>query len=193
MKEFFRKMFNKIGDEFFTIPNIISIFRILLIPVIIYLYCVKHNDLWTLILVVFSTLTDIADGIIARKCNMITDFGKFLDPAADKLTQLAVFACLITRFKLMLVPFLVLLVKEIGSFFLRLAVYKKTEVVEGAHWHGKMSTGIVILVIVLHLAFGGMPESVSNALILFSTMFMVYSGFLYTLEGLDILKYGKRY
>lgn len=193
MKGLFRKIFNKIGDEFFTIPNIISIFRILLIPVIIYLYCVKHNDLWTLILVVFSTLTDIADGIIARKCNMITDFGKFLDPAADKLTQLAVFACLITRFKLMLVPFWVLLVKEIGSFFLRLAVYKKTEVVEGAHWHGKMSTGIVILVIVLHLAFGGMLESVSNALILFSTMFMVYSGFLYTLEGLDILKHGKRY
>lgn len=193
MKELFNKVFKKIGDEFFTIPNMISIFRILLIPVIIYLYCVEHNDLWTLILVVFSTLTDIVDGIIARKCNMITDFGKFIDPVADKLTQLTVFACLITRFNLMLLPFIVLLVKEIGSLLLRLWVYKKTEVVEGAHWHGKMSTGIVILIIVLHLAFGNMPASVSDALILFCTLFMVYSGFLYTLEGLDILKNGKRY
>ena len=72
-------------------------------------------------------------------------------------------------------------------------VYKKTEVVEGAHWHGKMSTGIVILVIVLHLAWAAIPETVSNAVILFSTIFMVYSGLLYTLEGIDILKYGKRH
>lgn len=193
MKNLFRKMFNKARDELWTIPNMISIFRILLVPVIVYLYCFEHNDIWTLILVVFSTITDIVDGIIARKCNMITDLGKFLDPFADKLTQLVVFACLITRFKLMLVPFLVLLVKEIGSLLLRVVVYNKTNVVEGAHWHGKVSTGIVILVVVLHLAYGNMPESVSNALILFSTMFMIYSGFLYTLEGLDILKYGKRY
>ena len=137
MKELFRKIFKKIKDEFFTIPNMLSILRLLLIPVIVYLYCVKRNNLWTLIVVVFSTLTDIVDGFIARRFNMITDFGKFLDPVADKATQLTVFACLITRYKLMLVPFLVLLVKELGSLIFRLVVYKKTEVVEGAHWHGK--------------------------------------------------------
>ncbi len=193
MKELFRKMFNKIRDEFFTIPNMLSLLRLALIPLIIYLYCFAHNDLWTLIVVVFSTLTDIVDGFIARRFNMITDFGKFLDPFADKLTQLTVFACLITRFNLMIVPFVVLLVKEIGSFLLRLVVYKKTEIVEGAHWHGKMSTGIVILVVVLHLAFGEMPVPISNGIILFSTIFMIYSGFLYTLEGIDLLKHGKRY
>ena len=193
MKELFRKIFKKIKDEFFTIPNMLSILRLLLIPVIVYLYCVKRNNLWTLIVVVFSTLTDIVDGFIARRFNMITDFGKFLDPVADKATQLTVFACLITRYKLMLVPFLVLLVKELGSLIFRLVVYKKTEVVEGAHWHGKMSTGIVILVIVLHLGWATMPATVSNAIILFSTIFMVYSGLLYTLEGIDILKNGKRY
>ena len=193
MKELFDRIFKKASKELFNIPNMISIFRILLIPVIVVAYCSWNNDILTLILVAISTLTDMVDGIIARKCNMITDCGKFLDPFADKLTQLAVFACLITRFKLMIVPFAVLLVKEVGSFWLRLVVYKKTDVVEGAHWHGKMSTGIVITIIVLHLLFGNMPESLSNALILFSTIFMVYSGLLYTLEGIDILKYGKRY
>lgn len=193
MKELFRKIFRKMGDEFLTIPNMLSILRLLLIPVIVYLYCFKQDNLWTLIVIVFSTLTDVVDGFIARKFNMITDFGKFLDPLADKATQLTIFACLITKFPLMLVPFLVLLVKELGSLLLRLVVYKKTEVVEGAHWHGKISTGIVILIIVLHLAWANMPPTISNATIWFSTIFMVYSGLLYTLEGIDILKHGKRY
>lgn len=193
MKEFFHKIFNKIKEEFWTIPNILSMVRILLIPLIIYLYCVKHNNLWTLTVIAVSVLTDIVDGFIARRFDMITDFGKFIDPVADKATQLTVFACLITTHRLMLVPFLVLLVKELGSLLLRLAVFKKNGVVEGAHWHGKVSTGIVITVIVSHLAWSTMPASVSEALIYFCTLFMVYSGFLYTLEGIDILKNGKRY
>ena len=193
MKDFFRKIFNKIKEEFFTIPNLLSILRILLIPVIVYLYCVKQDNLWTLILVAFSTLTDIVDGFIARRFNMITDFGKFIDPVADKATQLTVLICLVTRFPLMLLPFLVLLVKEIGSLCFRLVIYKKTEVVEGSHWHGKVSTGIVIIVIAIHLIWPNILPSVSDFAIFFSTIFMVYSGFLYTLEGVDILKHGKRY
>lgn len=193
MKELFRKIFNKIKAEFFTVPNMLSILRLLLIPFIVYLYCFKHNDLWTLIVVAFSVLTDVVDGFIARRFNMITDFGKFIDPVADKATQLTVFACLLTRFPLMLLPFCVLLVKEIGSLLLRLYVYKKTEIVEGAHWHGKMSTGIVIAVIAIHLIWPDILPSISDFTVYFSTLFMVYSGFLYALEGIDILKNGKRY
>lgn len=192
MKDFFKKVWKKIKAEFFTIPNMLSIVRILLIPVIVYFYCVKHDNVVTLIVVIISSLTDVVDGFIARKFNMITDFGKFIDPVADKATQLAVFACLITKFPLMLLPFCVLLVKEIGSLILRAVAYQKTGVVEGAHWHGKMSTGIVIIVILLHLAWATIPEPISRGVILFSTIFMTYSGILYTIEGIDILKYGKR-
>lgn len=193
MKEFFRKTFSKIGEEWLTIPNILSYVRLLLIPVIVILFVNGYNIL-TLVFVLVSTLTDIVDGFIARRFNMVTDFGKFIDPVADKATQLTVFICLITKFPLMLLPFVVLLVKEIGSLLLRLAVYKKNEIVEGAHWHGKMSTGIVILVIVLHLGWwDAMPTPISDATILFSTIFMIYSGFLYTLEGIDLLKNGKRH
>lgn len=193
MKELFRKIFGKIGEEWLTIPNILSYVRILLIPVIVVLFANGYNIL-TLVFVIISTLTDIVDGFIARRFNMVTDFGKFIDPVADKATQLTVFICLITKFPLMLIPFIVLLVKEIGSLLLRLAVYKKNEIVEGAHWHGKMSTGIVICVILLHLAWlEGIPAPISDATILFSTIFMLYSGLLYTLEGIDLLQNGKRY
>lgn len=192
MKELFNKAFKKMGSEFFNIPNMISIFRILLIPVIVYLYCFLHNDFWTLMVIIFSTLTDIADGIIARKCNMITDFGKFIDPVADKLTQITVFICLVTRFNLMLLPLIILVVKEVGSLVLRGVLFKKTGIVEGAHWHGKLSTGVVILIIVLHLVFPTMHASISSGLIIFSSLLMVYSGLLYTIEGLDLMKYGKK-
>jgi cardiolipin synthase len=170
----------------------LSFVRILLIPVIVYLYCVKRDYLWTVIVVVLSTLTDIADGFIARRFNMITDFGKFIDPVADKATQLVVFACLITNFHLMLLPFLVLLVKELGSLLLRFYVYKKTEIVEGAKWHGKASTGVVIAITMLHLVWPSINSVVSLVSILFSTAFMLYSGTLYTVEAIGFLKYGKK-
>lgn len=192
MKEFFRKTFSKISEEWLTIPNILSYVRILLIPVIVVLFA-KGENIWTLVVVALSSLTDIVDGFVARKFNMITDFGKFIDPVADKATQLTIFICLITKFPLMMLPFVVLLVKELGSLILRLVVYQKNGIVEGAHWHGKASTSIVILVIVIHLAWWNeLPYPISYGSIIFSTIFMVYSGLLYTIEGIDLLKHGKK-
>ena len=69
-----------------TIPNALSFFRLCLIPLIIYQYVVCSNNAAALVLLVLSGLTDIVDGIIARKLNMISDFGKAFDPVADKLT-----------------------------------------------------------------------------------------------------------
>lgn len=188
MKELFAKMFSKVKEEFFTIPNLLSVFRILLIPVIVYLYCFEKNDFWTFVVVAFSAITDVVDGYIARRFNMITDFGRFIDPVADKATQIVVFVCLTTRFPLMWIPAIVLLIKEVGSLILRMIVYKETELVDGAKWHGKVSTSIVILIVVIHLLWGGIPAVVSIAIIGISTLFMLYSGVLYTIEAFKMLK-----
>ena len=188
MKELFAKMVGKVKEEFFTIPNLLSVFRILLIPVIVYLYCFEKNDFWTFVVVAFSALTDVVDGYIARRFNMITDFGRFIDPVADKATQIVVFVCLTTRFPLMWIPAIVLLIKEVGSLILRMIVYKETELVDGAKWHGKVSTSIVILIVVIHLLWGKIPAVVSIAIIGISTLFMLYSGVLYTIEAFKMLK-----
>lgn len=188
MKDLFAKMFKKARKEFFTVPNLLSILRILLIPVIVHLYCVEKNDLWTFIVVAFSALTDVVDGYIARKFNLITDFGMFIDPVADKATQIVVFLCLTTRFPAMWVPAIVLLIKEVGSLILRMIVYKETELVDGAKWHGKVSTTIVVSVVALHLIWGTIPSVVSLVIIAFSTLFMLYSGALYTIEAFKMLK-----
>ena len=87
-------MKNKCQKEIWTIPNILSMFRIALIPVLVWMYVVVQDDFMTLCLLSLSGITDIVDGIIARKFQMISDFGKVLDPVADKLTQTAMLVCL---------------------------------------------------------------------------------------------------
>ena len=191
MKELFRKIFKKIGDELFTIPNMLSILRLLLIPVIVYSYCFLHNYTMTVIIVLFSSLTDVVDGYIARKFNMITDFGKFLDPLADKATQIVVLGCLVTEFSLMLLPCAVLLFKEVFSLILRFVLYKETEIVEGAKWHGKLATCLVIAMIASHLIWHSMAAVVSNVIILVCTGFVLFSFVLYTVEAIRLLKQGK--
>ena len=72
--------------ERFSIPNLMGYFRLLLIPVFCYLYLAKEAYHWAAGVVLLSSLTDLFDGMIARKFNMITNLGKALDPIADKLT-----------------------------------------------------------------------------------------------------------
>ena len=64
-----------------TIPNLLSFFRLCLIPVFAWLYCVQKEYIWTGIVLVISGLTDTADGLIARHFHMTSDLGKVLDPA----------------------------------------------------------------------------------------------------------------
>ena len=76
-------------NQFFTIPNLLSLVRLAMIPLLLWLYLEKREYLWTAVVVVLSGATDIVDGIIARKYDLISDLGKALDPVADKLTQIA--------------------------------------------------------------------------------------------------------
>ena len=86
----------------FTIPNIISLFRLVLIPFFAIIYfsdSFEYRYFWCVFIILLSGLSDIVDGVIARKCNMISDLGKILDPIADKLTQVVVILCLLINIK----------------------------------------------------------------------------------------------
>ena len=99
-----------------TLPNVLSLFRIILIPLIIWAYCVLQSPTVTALLVVLSGLTDVVDGFIARHFNMISNVGKALDPIADKLTQIAMLFCLWTRVPLILLPLIVCLSMKLLGF-----------------------------------------------------------------------------
>ena len=169
-------------QQIFAIPNILSFFRLALIPLIIYLYIFKKSPEWTLLTLIVSGITDIIDGIIARKFNMVTDFGKALDPIADKVTQGAVLLCLLTSFPLMWIPLVLLIVKETVAFILRLVLFRKTEMVVGAEWHGKLNTVVLYLIIALHIIWYKIPSEVSVLSIAVSSVIMALSFVLYTVS-----------
>ena len=175
-----RSKFTK--DQILTIPNMLSFFRMALIPVIVWVYCGLEMPLLALAFILLSGLTDIIDGYIARKYDMITDFGKAIDPVADKMTQVAVLFCLVTRFKLMLLPLCIMAVKEIVMFTTRLCLFRKTEKVYGAVWHGKANTTILYLMIYTHIIWVNINITVSNVLIYIATGFMIFSFVAYLIE-----------
>ncbi len=175
------------AKDIFSIPNIISLFRIILIPVIIWAYCEKENGLLTAIAVAVSGATDVVDGKIARKFNMVTDIGKVIDPIADKLTQIAMMYCLLTKYELMLPAFIILIVKEI---FMAITAIMETRVscqVNSALWFGKACTVILSAVMLLLLFFLNVPIWFANTLIIISIIAMIASTVLYGIHRFKII------
>jgi cardiolipin synthase len=185
MKERTRADYQK---KIITIPNILSFFRVCLIPVIVWAYCVKENSLLTAGVLVLSGVTDVVDGIIARKCNMVSDFGKAFDPVADKLTQVSMLCCLVIRFPRMLLPLGVMVVKEVCTGIMSLLSIKKSGKIEGAVWHGKVTTVLLYSMMALHILWAGIPETASDTIIGIVTGMMVFSAIGYSIRHLKSIR-----
>ena len=131
------------------VPNILTVSRFVLIPFIIF-FIVTDNYILAFIFLTISGITDILDGYIARKYNLITNFGKLVDPLADKSTQVAILATLALKNIIPLWILFIVFIKEIlmiaGASFL----YGK-ELVVSSRWFGKMSTVLFYIAIVLSL------------------------------------------
>lgn len=131
------------------IPNALTIIRFLLIPFILF-YIFTGNYILAFIFFTISGITDIADGCIARKYNLVSNFGKLMDPLADKLTQIATLTSLVVVDIIPLWILVIVLSKEFvmicGASFL----YGK-DVVVYSKWYGKLSTVLLYVAIVFSL------------------------------------------
>lgn len=167
------RLFKK--NQILTIPNLLSLIRLLMIPAIIWLYCDQGDYRCAAALVLLSGLTDIADGIIARKFHLVSDLGKILDPVADKLTQAALIFCLISKFEWMLWLFIFFTVKEITMGISGLIVIKKKDVVNSSQWFGKLATVVLYAVMILLFLFPGISAAWANAMILLCAAVLLLS------------------
>ena len=167
--------------DILTIPNALSLFRLLLVPVIVWLYCKAGRHYAALGVVILSGITDIADGYIARHFNMVSDVGKVLDPIADKLTQAALLISLATRYRVLYWLFVLFVVKELMQGSLGYLVLKKTDVLEGARWYGKVSTGVFYGVMMALILFDTIPLPWAYALIGLCAAALAMSMILYAL------------
>lgn len=155
--------------EIFSIPNIMGYFRILLIPafIIAYINAKTYQDyIVAAIIIGISGLTDLFDGLVARKFNMITELGKFIDPLADKLTHAAVIFCLAVRFTLMRYLLIIFLIKESFMAIMGLLMLKKYNTkLDGAMWFGKVCTALFDSVAFVLVIFQDIPVNIRNILI----------------------------
>ena len=175
-----------------TIPNLLSLFRLCLIPVFVVLYCREGNYPATAGILLLSGFTDIVDGFIARRFHMISDLGKVLDPVADKLTQCAMLGCLLTRVPRMGWALLALVVKEISDALTGYLVIQKTGVVCGAEWHGKAATCVLFAVMVVHVLWYELSPQLSLGLILLATAVQILSMGLYLKRNFGLVKAGRQ-
>ena len=127
--------------KFLTIPNLLSVFRILLIPLFAVMYFQKSYGI-AIGVIVLSGLTDVVDGYIARHFDQVTEIGKLLDPLADKLTQITVVFCITITYPFVWPFFIVIIVKELLMMAFSLVLLRRQEKATGSEWYGKLATAV---------------------------------------------------
>ncbi|MBP3313610.1 MAG: CDP-alcohol phosphatidyltransferase family protein [Oscillospiraceae bacterium] len=177
-------------EDLWTIPNLLSFFRLVLIPVIIWLYISIESYYGAVAVIALSGLTDFLDGKIARKYNMITDLGKILDPVADKLTQAAMIICLISRYPLMWLLIALFVLKELVSASLGYLSLQASGEVAGAQWYGKINTALLYAVMLALILFPELPTQWVNALIGLTAVSLCLTFVLYIHFFWDLVKKG---
>jgi CDP-diacylglycerol--glycerol-3-phosphate 3-phosphatidyltransferase len=138
-----------------NLPNKLTLFRVILIPVFVVFMLVSvtgDTDKWiALAIFIIASLTDLLDGKIARKYNLITDFGKFMDPLADKLLVCSAMICLVSLGKIPAWIVIVIIAREFIISGFRLIAADNGRVIAASYW-GKFKTTFQMVMVILMIA-----------------------------------------
>lgn len=176
-----------------NIANKLTLLRIILIPVFLFVLLGNMTNKLIIALVIFlvASLTDFLDGYLARKLDLVTKLGKFLDPLADKLL---VISAMLAFIEVGLLPswvsFIIISRELIISVFRAIAASEG--IVIAASWWGKLKTNSQIIMIVILLLNNAIPQRISQILnplsIAVATIFTVFSGVDYIVKNKSVLK-----
>lgn len=178
---------NKISWNILTIPNILSMLRVAMIPIIARLYF-DEEYYGAVGVMILSGITDIIDGFVARKFNMTSNLGKILDPVADKLTQGLILLCLAVRYPYMLIMFVLMAVKELVLSIVGIMAIRKTQKVKSANWHGKITTFLLYANIIAHILWVNIPKALSYSLVGICLVFIILSFCMYFSSDIGKIK-----
>lgn len=177
-----------------NLPNKLTLFRVILIPVFVVFMLVSvtgDTDKWiALAIFIIASLTDLLDGKIARKYNLITDFGKFMDPLADKLLVCSAMICLVSLGKIPAWIVIVIIAREFIISGFRLVASDNGIVIAASYW-GKFKTVFqMAMVIVLIMDLGGAFDVIGQALIWISLALTIISLIDYVAKNIQVLTNG---
>lgn len=181
-------------SELLSIPNIICYIRLLLIPVFVALYIKAETQseyFFATFVVLIASLTDFLDGFIARKFDMVTEFGKLLDPVADKLMQFALLFVLLVKTNYVYILVIIFLIKEITMAITGYIFFKKGKKLDGAKWFGKVSTTVFYFTMSILILFPKLYDYNKNivyTLVIICASFLILSFLLYGREYYTMYK-----
>lgn len=177
--------------ENFNLPNILSFTRIIIIIPFV-LYFLNDDYLLSAAMLALSGLSDMVDGVLARKLNQITQLGKILDPVADKLTLTAVVICMGIKFPEIFILVVILSVKDLSMLLAGSYLLKKGIEPPAAKWYGKLATVFfyvsVIIIVALKALYGIADPRISISLLTATALLMLFALFRYFLIFLRLIK-----
>ena len=181
-----------------NLPNKLSLMRVIMVPLFVAVMVIPETvlpDVWSRILsaaiFILTAFTDFLDGMIARKFNMVSDLGKVLDPFCDKLTQLALLICLITRYPDIWRLLVLLVAKELIVATLGAIAVKRNERYHSARWYGKLCTVVFESAMIVLMLFPDIPWSWVIAIIALCSTVMVFAMVMYMIFFIRLIV-GKR-
>ena len=176
-----------------NLPNKLTMFRVILIPffVVFLLVDITPVDKWIALAVfIIASLTDMLDGKIARKYNLVTNFGKFMDPLADKLLVCSALVCLVAVDRIPAWMVIVIIAREFIISGFRLVASDNGVVIAASYW-GKFKTVSQMAMVILLIAdFGGVFDLICEALIWISLALTIISLVDYVAKNKQVLTQG---
>ena len=166
--------------DILTIPNMLSLFRLLLIPVYMVIYLQATEPVHYYIaggILAVSCLTDMIDGKIARHFNMISTVGKILDPLADKVTQFTLILCLSIRYQYLPLWIVVglFILKESFQLIAGIIALRKGKMLTGALITGKISTTVLFISLILLVLLPDLNKIVICTIVIVDGIFLLIS------------------
>lgn len=164
--------------DLFTIPNALSVFRLVLIPVyvVIFLNAQQFSDYAVAAgILAVSCLTDLIDGKIARHFNMISTVGKFLDPLADKATQFTMMVCLAIRHPQIWSLAVIMVIKESFQLIAGIVQFRKGKMLTGALLTGKICTTVLFVSLIVLVLMPGLKQQIINIITIVDAAVMLIS------------------
>lgn len=177
--------------ELKTVPNLLSMLRILLIIPFVFFF-LSGNYIMAAVMIIISGISDALDGFIARKFNQITEIGKMLDPLADKLTLIAIMICIVILFPIVLPVVVILIIKDVMMMIGASILLKKNIKPPAARWYGKVATIMfyfsVSLIVFLKAAFNYDNTVLSFFLLGITAAMMIFALVEYFILFLNLIK-----
>ena len=177
-----------------NLPNKLTVLRVIMVPFFVFFMLTDvggpANKWIALILFCVASLTDMLDGKIARKYNLVTNFGKFMDPLADKLLVCSAMICMIEMGKLPAWIVIVIIAREFIISGFRLVASDNGIVIAASYW-GKFKTVFQIAMIIVLIAdFGGIFDIIAQVLIWIALALTVISLIDYIVKNKEVLTQG---